>query len=109
MALQESQNSARHMLQLTFFRTGNGDVREHYDPVSSHGQVAVVTAFLCQFNQVSEPGGNCRPTWENYLRGIQIGHETNGASGNQPLELKFKTQRHSDWDGARVRSKHNLS
>lgn len=64
--------------------------------MSSHGQVAVVTAFLCQFNQVSEPGGNCRPTWEEYLRGIQIGHETNGTSGDQLL--KFKTQRHSDCD-----------
>lgn len=53
--------------ELTFFWTGNGNVGEHYDPMSSHCQVTVVTAFLCQFNQVSEPRGNRRTTWEEWF------------------------------------------
>lgn len=48
--------------KLTFVWTGNGDVGQHDDTISSHWQVAVVTAFLCQFNQVSQPGGNGRST-----------------------------------------------
>lgn len=50
-------------LKLTFLWTGNWNVGEHNNPMSSHCQVAVVTAFLCQFNQVSKPRGNRRATW----------------------------------------------
>lgn len=69
-------NIGHYLLRLTFFWTGNGDVGKHYDPMSGHCQVAVVTAFLCQFNQVSEPGGNRRATWEEFLRGKRISSES---------------------------------